>query len=215
MKFALAFDEPGEGPLCVVSQLNDILALLDAGRLAAVGIDIPIGLPETGPRACDVEAMKLVGARYISVVPAPPRAALGARTYEEACARSQTACGEAMSQLTYAILPKVEALDAVMTPERQAQLVEVHPEVSFTVLAGRPMAHHKATREGRAERLAVLRTVFSDVDKHADELLAGTQPDDILDAFVATWSARRWLTGTYQRLGGEVDARGLRMEIIA
>jgi hypothetical protein len=39
--------------------------------------------------------------------------------------------------------------------------------------------------------------------------------DDLLDAFVAAWSARRWWADEYRRLGGEVDERGLRMQIIA
>ena len=96
-----------------------------------------------------------------------------------------------------------------MTPERQEHLVEVHPEVCFTVLAGAPMAHHKSKPEGRAERLAALRRVFHDVDVHAEKRIAGTQPDDVLDAFVAAWSASRWLTKTHIQLGGDVDSRGL------
>jgi hypothetical protein len=37
----------------------------------------------------------------------------------------------------------------------------------------------------------------------------------MLDAFVAAWSARRWLVRTHIQLGGDVDRRGLRMEMIA
>jgi Protein of unknown function (DUF429) len=39
--------------------------------------------------------------------------------------------------------------------------------------------------------------------------------DDVLDAYAAAWSAGRWLSGDYLRLGGGTDQRGLRMEIIA
>jgi predicted RNase H-like nuclease len=94
-------------------------------------------------------------------------------------------------------------------------VVEVHPEVSFTALAGHPMEFHKRTPEGRAERLAALRSAFSDIDLHAGKRVPGTNADDILDAFVAAWSARRWVNNTYRRLGGELDDRGLRMEMIA
>ncbi len=52
-------------------------------------------------------------------------------------------------------------------------MVETHPEVDFTVLAGRPMEYHKSKPEGRAERLASLRTVFADVDDHADRSVRG------------------------------------------
>jgi predicted RNase H-like nuclease len=85
----------------------------------------------------------------------------------------------------------IAEVDRLMTPERQRQVVEVHPEVCFTVLAGTVMSHHKATPEGRAERLSALRGVFSDVDAHAARRLPGTQPDDILDAYVAAWTASR------------------------
>ncbi|HML00479.1 MAG TPA: DUF429 domain-containing protein [Acidimicrobiales bacterium] len=208
-------DEPGPGLVSMVSDIEEVVALVDAGQLVAVAVDIPIGLPGIGPRLCDVEARKLLGPRRSSVFPAPVRAVVGSSSYAEACARSRAACGRALSKQTYVILPKVEAVDEVMTPERQAKVVEVHPEVSFTLLAGHPMAHHKATAGGRAERLAALRTVFTDVDERAEELFAGTQPDDILDAFVAAWSARRWVMGSCRRLGGELDERSFRMEIIA
>ena len=76
------------------------------------------------------------------------------------------------------------------------------------------MAYHKGTSAGRSERLAALRTAFTDVDNHAGQRLSGTHPDDILDAFVAAWSARRWAAGIHRQLGGDLDDRGLRMEMI-
>jgi len=52
-------------------------------------------------------------------------------------------------------------------------------------------------------------------DEHAEKRIAGTQPDDVLDAFVAAWSALRWLAKTHIQLGGELDRNGIRMEMIA
>jgi predicted RNase H-like nuclease len=77
------------------------------------------------------------------------------------------------------------------------------------------MSHHKATAEGRAERLHALRGPFPDIDTQSLKRPKATQPDDILDAFVAAWTARRWVTGTHVQLGGDLDERGLRMEMIA
>jgi predicted RNase H-like nuclease len=119
-----------------------------------------------------------------------------------------------LSRQAYGLLPKVQEVDRLMTPERQRHVVEVHPEVSFTVMAGRPMAHSKKTPAGRAERLDTLRPVFPDIAVHTGSRLVGANSDDIVDAFAVAWSARRWLTRTYVRLGGERDERGLRMEII-
>ena len=44
---------------------------------------------------------------------------------------------------------------------------------------------------------------------------AGAKPDDVIDAFVGAWTARRYLAGAHVRLGGELDETGLRMEMIA
>ena len=198
-----------------VSNLDGVIAKLDSGQLAAVAIDIPIGLPQAGSRRCDIEARRMIGARRSSVFPAPARGVLGATTYEAAAARSQAISGKRLSRQAFGVLSKIEDVDRVVGPDRQRHLVEVHPEVSFTVLAGVPMSHHKATAEGRAERLAVLRGPFPDIEIQAASRITRVKPDDVLDAFVAAWSARRWLARTHIQLGGDVDQRGLRMEMIA
>ena len=103
-------------------------------------------------------------------------------------------------------------------PGLQARLVEMCPELSFAVLAGAPMRHAKRTAEGRAERLAALRPVFGDLGdlgEHVAHPPAGAAPDDVLDAIVGAWTARRYAGGTHLQLGGELDETGLRMEVIA
>jgi len=44
---------------------------------------------------------------------------------------------------------------------------------------------------------------------------AGAKRDDVLDAVVGAWTARRYVAGAHLTLGGELDERDLRMEIIA
>jgi len=199
----------------VMPDIAAVISNVDSGRVAAAGIDIPIGLPDSGSRQCDIEARKMIGDRRSSVFPAPARGLLGAETYEDAADRSRAISGKGISRQAFAILPKIREVDLVMTSDRQRHLVEVHPELCFTVLAGVPMAHHKSTPEGRSERLAALRSVFPDVDDHATIRVPATRPDDVLDAFVAAWSALRWLTKTHVQLGGDVDRNGIRMEMIA
>ena len=184
-----------------VTDLTIITRRLDSGHLVAVGIDVPIGLPGTGSRRCDLEARKMIGSRASSVFPAPFRAVLGAETYEDALAKCQSISGKGMSRQGFAILPKIREVDRLMTPARQQNVFEVHPEVCFTLLAGAPMSHHKAKPEGRTQRLAVLRRAFADIDARAVLRLPGTRPDDILDAYVAAWTAQRWTTHTHSRLG--------------
>ncbi len=67
--------------------------------IEVIAIDIPIGLPETGPRECDVLARRLLGrARASSVFPAPIRAVLGAKDYQQACAIRHKIEGKKMSK---------------------------------------------------------------------------------------------------------------------
>jgi predicted RNase H-like nuclease len=196
----------------VVPDFRAIVALVDGGGVA--GVDIPIGLIDGGPRACDRLTRRFVGERRASVFPAPARAVLGARSYEEACARSRAATGRALSRQAYGLLAKVAEVDALMTCERQTRLAEVHPEASFTELMGRPPRHGKRTPAGRLERLAALQDVIPGV-AGATGPLPGAAPDDVLDALVVLWSAARMAAGTAVRLGdGAVDGRGLRMEIL-
>ena len=77
------------------------------------------------------------------------------------------------------------------------------------------MSHYKRTSEDRAERLLALGRVFPNIDLDTQARLSGTRPHDILDGFAAAWSATRWLSGRHVQLGGDLDSRGLRMEMIA
>ena len=206
---------PGRSDVRVVPDLDGVVRGLDDGELAAAAIDIPIGLPATGPRPCDIEARKQIGPRRSSVFPAPMRAVLPATSYEDAAARSREVSGKSLSKQTFAILPKIREVDRRLTSERQNSMFEGHPEVSFTILAGQPMAFPKRKPEGRRERLAVLRIVFSDIDDHLANGFRGAAADDVIDAFVAAWTARRHSARTHRRLGGDLDERGLRMEMIA
>lgn len=205
----------GRSTVKVVGDLREVVSLLDARWMSATGITTQIGLPDGGARMCDLEARQLVGPRATAVFPAPMRTTLGSASFEEACARSRAASGRTMSRQTFANLLRTEMVDALMVPERQGYLVEVHPEVSFATLAGRPMANPKTVSQGRIERMEALRRAFPDIAQHIRQRSPLVKPDDVLDAFVAAWSARRWVTKNHLRLGGDLDGRGLRMEIIA
>lgn len=189
---------------------------------AVVAIDIPIGLPARAPRACDAAARARLGPRRASVFPAPPRAALGATTHAEANAAARAATGRGLSVQAFHLLPKIREVDAALRADEtlRARVVEVHPELSFAVWAGAPMAHPKARAEGRAARRALVAARFG-----ADALDAARAryprsavgEDDLLDAFAALWSARRIAAGEHERLpaGREAptDAAGLPMRI--
>jgi predicted RNase H-like nuclease len=199
----------------VLTDLAEVVAALGSGRLVAATIDIPIGLAADGPRAVDGLARQRLGPRRSSVFSAPVRPVLSAATFEEACRISRSVWGKGISRQLFGILPKIRELDQLQSPHLQEGLVEMHPELSFTELAGAPMQFHKSKPEGRSERLHALRPEFPDVESASAPRLRGTHPDDVLDAFVGAWSARRYATGMHAQLGGEHDQTGLRMEMIA
>lgn len=195
------------------------------GRAERVAVDMPVGLPEAGARGCDVEARRWLGRpRGSSVFPAPCRAALGAESYLEACARSVAAGSARPSRQLFNILPRVREVDAVVTPELQARVRETHPEVTFAVLSarGRGLEYGKKTPEGRQERWELLRRVgvaYFDPEEERERLGKGrVAVDDVLDAaacLVTAWRMARGEEWVLPEGRVEYDQRGLRMEIVA
>ena len=188
----------------------------DAG---AIGIDIPIGLSSTGTRQCDIEARRLLKDRRSSVFPPPVYEVLLVPTFTEAQRLSVEAMGRGTTLQCFAIFDKIKEANDTVTPEIQDWVFEVHPEVSFWALAGRPMVHAKKGEPGYEERRALLEEatgVTLPERKVAFGWARPAKPDDILDAIVAAWTAKRVADGTAGRLPKvrELDARQLRMEIV-
>jgi predicted RNase H-like nuclease len=185
--------------------LPDAAAVL-AVDAAAVGIDMPIGRPAVGPRACDVAARRLLGPRRSSVFPAPVRAVLAASSYAEARTLSLAASGRSLSVQAWNLVDRIRDLDAALTDH--TRVVEVHPEVVFARLAG-PLPSKK-TPSGQHLRAQALHQWLDDwppVPRPA-------RTDDALDALACAWTARRWLAGEAEVLGDEVDEMGRPMRIV-
>ena len=189
---------PGSVSWRICTSTEDLFYGSDAPVL--LGLDMPIGLPDCGPRPCDLEARRRLGfPRGSSVFPAPIRSLLAARSYAEACALRLAVDNKKISRQTWAILPKIRDVDALLRndPELQDRVREVHPEVCFSILAGRPMEYRKKRKQGREERLRLLETVFG-AGLHAavaDRRALGCPLDDLLDAFIACWTAERIYCG--------------------
>jgi predicted RNase H-like nuclease len=157
----------------------------------AVGVDMPVGLPEQGRRDCDLLAKALLGRAHPRVFLAPPRGVLAAATYEEAGRlHRELAGGLGLSVQTWHLVPKIREVDAVAEDPR---LVEVHPELSVAALGGQGPLPSKKTPAGRSARAVLLATWLSDLG----DLPAG---DDGLDALAVAWSAQRWLDGCARTL---------------
>ena len=202
-----------------------VLATL-AGAARRVLIDIPIGLPDTGPaeRQCDRAARVVLGRpRSASVFRVPVRAALSARDYLGASRRNRRHTGVGLSRQVFGILPKIRAIDRLLRTRGylRGRLCETHPEVCLWSFNGRhAMAHNKKTAAGRRERLAVLRAQHVATDaivRAALECYPRRKVgfDDILDALVAAVTARHAI-GQLRTLPASSprDVFGLPMEIV-
>lgn len=183
----------------ILTRIDELRSLLP--HPVATFIDIPIGLPDAGPRTCDIEARRMLGhPRGTSVFPAPLRPMLNAKTYRQACRIGQRADGRKLSLQTWNIIPKIREVDDFLRrePTWTPLFHETHPELAFAIWnGGRAMTHSKKTPAGRAEREALVRSTFGG---EIDRALVGLpRPqfvvDDLLDAFAALWSVGRWAQG--------------------
>ena len=203
----------------VYPRFSDVLA--GVGPDAVIAVDIPIGLRGAGSRPCDELVRKaLAPKRSSSVFPAPIRPVLGAAYHQEASTIRRGIDGKGMSIQSFAITRKVQEVDLALeqASDRDQCVYEVHPELCFAMLNhGQPMTFAKKKALGRSERLHLLGQTFGD----APARLVSERPrsqvgaDDVLDAFVALWSAMRISRGEHASLPvvPDHDARGRRMAI--
>jgi len=203
----------------VLDTAAQVVGLLDDVRRVAV--DMPIGLPERGPRSCDTQARARLGGRGSSVFPAPTRwmaqAFTAGTSYADVVtlARGQVPPQPAPTLQAWHLLPRIVDLDATLDADLAEHVTEAHPEVAFRELDGRVSAR-KALALGVAQRVRALQRWLDPVAA-LEALPAGVPAHDALDALACAWSAARWLDGGVVVLGdpAERDARGLPMLIRA
>jgi predicted RNase H-like nuclease len=141
-------------------------------------------------------------------------------TYPAALAanRASSSHGVGISKQCFNLFPKLRDVDRRMTPTRQEDVKEVHPELCFLELnGGAPMPHAKDTLPGMADRQVLLLAAGFTTLPTALTAYVGShvQTDDILDAYAACWTAERILRKTAIVLPAQppVDSKGLRMEM--
>ena len=219
-------DPGGFAPPTVCSHLAEVVQATAPAALTLV--DIPMGLTDQDhprERACEREARRLLGRQRSSIFPVPVRAAVHAGTYAEACMRNCEATGRKLSRQTWGITPKIAEADWLLRgePSLQHRLRESHPELCFLALNGwTPLAATgKKTREGQAERLALLARYVAGAEGAFTEALAryprkAAAPDDLLDAMVLAVAARQAFAAGIPTIPAEpeTDALGLKMEIV-
>jgi predicted RNase H-like nuclease len=126
--------------------------------------------------------------------------------------RSNLGCG--ISRQSWGIYPKVLDVDLLMRARLDTRIHEVHPELSFQVMTGSPMAYSKHLPAGRTARLeALLRSIGPQVAELTPP--RGARLDDLYDALAALWTAARISRGTALRIPDppQRDRYGLDMAI--
>jgi predicted RNase H-like nuclease len=191
-----------DGALDGLSTVPTLSAALDRWPGAtALGIDIPIGLPaDATPRASDLEARALLGARRSSLFLTPPRPALEAPTHAEAIAICRAIGCPAPSAQAYALRNKI--LEVAPIAAAEERIFEVHPELAFRMLAGEPLAASKRSWNGLAQRRELLASVGLEIPASFPGGGA-CAADDVLDAAITAWVAWHYAHGTAQSLPAE------------
>ncbi len=192
----------------VARTITELVELVgEDNHVSVVAIDIPIGLPDTTGRVSDAEARKVLVGKSSSVFSTPTRAALEAQTYVEARAANLVATGgsTSVSAQAYALREKVLQVDAWVRsgPRPGVEVIEVHPEVSFTRMAGAPVLARKKEPEGVVARRAAL--AAHGIVAPAFFRGAGFGEDDLLDACAAAWSGVRHALGVSESFPAEPE----------
>ncbi|WP_422041377.1 DUF429 domain-containing protein [Roseibium sp.] len=196
--------------------------------LAIIAVDMPIGLPETldqTGRGPEKAARRHLGERQSSVFSVPSRAAVYETDYLDACETAQKTSEppRKVSKQCFYLFPKIREIDALMTPELEDRVFEVHPELAFWRLnGGREMSLPKkvksrANPDGLDQRRDLL------VSKGLPAAFLDQKPprgcgrDDLLDAAANSLIAERCLGGIAKPFPDPFrrDGRGLRMAIWA
>ena len=154
----------------------------------AIGVDVPIGIPESGMRPADEAARRFVGPRASSVFTTPVRRVLEAATYAEARGVATELTGRSISKQAYSLRKRILEVDEYA--RRDERVIEVHPEVSFRELGRRPLgSKHKL--DGLIERRGLLEAAGIEVPEAVPRL---AEPD-LLDAVIGAWTAGRYARG--------------------
>jgi len=191
-----------------------------------VGVDMPLGLLDEGWRLADREARALLGPRRSSIFAIPPGPVWRESGYAAANERCRALTGAGFSVQAWGLRRKLIEANRYRLRCRHP-LYEVHPELSFSAMAGGPLRHPKHSRPGHAERRAVLAAAGIELPGEAglpgEGGLAGEGglPErdraalrrvavDVLDAAAAAWTALRIAAGRARTLPDppQTDAHG-------
>ncbi|WP_417680861.1 DUF429 domain-containing protein [Roseibium sp.] len=219
-------EDAAETRLAVFSSFEEVLDYSPA--ISVVAVDMPIGLPERigpGGRGPEKAARRHLGERQSSVFAVPSRAAVYAEDYAQACEVAQTTSEppKKVSKQAFYLFPKIREIDGLMTPELEARVYEVHPELAFWRLnGGKAMSLPKKVKSrangpGLDQRRDLLVSCGFKRDFLDQPPPRGCGRDDLLDAAANCLIAERISNGRAEPFPTDYtrDGKGLRMAIWA
>ena len=210
----------------VSASFREILETTDDDAIIAV--DMPIGLPDrigAGGRGPERAIRPFLGARQSSVFSIPARPAIECDDYRETCrvALDTSDPARKVSRQGFNLFAKIREVDALISPDLQERVREVHPELAFCVLnGGSPMRTPKKVKgrvhpDGIDERRDLLVRSGIPADFLAAGPARGAASDDFIDACACCLIAGRIAKGEARSHPAHPgrDARGLHVAIWA
>jgi predicted RNase H-like nuclease len=180
-------------------------------------VDIPIGMPESGYRACDQLARQMLRPHWQRVFTGARRALWEFESAAAANAALRQRGEAGISLQLWNLGPKIMEVDAFVREHRHHDVRETHPELVFQRLnRGQPLSSKKTVPglERRRELLLAAGFAAADLDAWLNVRRAGTgaKVDDVLDA-CATALAARDAVACIPGDSAPTDAFGVPMQI--
>ncbi len=213
-------DQGGNISAHLFPAIQDMLAHF--GTDVTIAADVPVGLPSVFPRSAETQAREAVGPRRSSVFMVPLRSAFAFIDYRQALAHHRQQAGKGFSKQAFNIFPAIVDVDRAMQDGliNQSIFYETHPEVCFWAANDyQPLPESKKTTAGQLHRRTILARVLGQdyfpLIRAQFPLKKQAADDDIADALIALWTARRIGAGQAGRFPAVpvYDEQGLDMAI--
>jgi predicted RNase H-like nuclease len=199
-------------PSYVLESLADVLDYRPSFEVVA--LHAPVGAPDDAAewRAADVAARERLGRRRATVVRAPSRAVLDAKSFEEA-----RQIDPSLDIVRWRSLAKASEAIREVGSWRQRVVWEVHPELALMQMNDdQPVPYGRRTQHGRKVRRDLLIDKLPGAERALDERPPGVREDKLIDALADLWTSRRIKARAITRMTDPPvwDDEGVRMDIV-
>jgi predicted RNase H-like nuclease len=186
-------------------------------KFDAAAVWAPIGYyeePVAPYRPCDIAAKEMIGwPRSVAVRPTPSRAALHARTREEAKAIEPWLTNDDLRRFKW-----WRQAEEMFQPFHHRNYFSAHPDLSYVVLNGdQPVTSSPYQLDGVQERMELIRNKLPGVEEVILRLPPkGAAQIHVVQAAGLLWTARRASGRAINRLPLDPnwDSNGIRMELV-